>query len=86
MINRVVSSTGDGKCVICDSYVRPCTVIKTLSDSKVYTCLLVMWLCSWFVFVTSVTTVRIKEDVQYVEDLESLMLTTVKNVQYRKRM
>jgi len=28
----VVCVTGDGKCVICDSYVRPCTLVRICDE------------------------------------------------------
>lgn len=30
--NRHSSFTGDGKCVICDSYVRPCTLVRICDE------------------------------------------------------
>lgn len=31
-LSALYSCTGDGKCVICDSYVRPCTLVRICDE------------------------------------------------------
>ena len=51
----------DGKCVICDSYVRPCALVRTCDE------------CNFGSFQVNLILIKlnfIREDVLFVEDLE----------------